>query len=63
MGPVIRLLVAVMAAWLLSGQVEAQPLDSPVSPIALPHVRLTPTAQPNRIPAQAYLTGYVFWIR
>lgn len=45
MGTGLRLIIAAIAAWLLIGRADAKPLESPVSPIAMPQIRVTVPAR------------------
>jgi len=39
--------MALVVAWLLIGPAEAKPLESPISPIAMPNVIVRPLSSPK----------------
>ena len=47
MATCVRAMMALVVAWLLIGPAEAKPLESPISPIAMPNVIVRPLSSPK----------------
>ena len=59
MATFVKAMMALVVAWLLIGPAEAKPLESPISPIAMPNIIAKPLASPK---ASRLAYGY-FWVK
>ncbi len=59
MATCVRVITALVMAWLLIGPAEARPLESPMSPIAMPDVTVVALSSPK---PSLLVQGY-FWVK